>query len=392
MIVVPVSASPARRWLAHLVRAAAGSIRAGDPFDDEFAFEEAAVLALAQRHRVAPLLHLGFANGAIGDPLPASFREQCRNAYYATLRKNTVALEIGSCVRTELASEGISAAPLKGWTLVDGSSPVYDDPGVRPMDDLDLIVRRRDLDRASGVLTALGFDPVTGRTAARLAGGHEMAFHRRIGSIHLFVALHWAWAGPQSLLREFALSGDRFLDSFCEEAPGREGFVIPTHLGHLLFVAVHAARHAFGRWIWLLDIHRSLTSAPLDWRELVRSAHALRVSRPLYAGLVAARELLRTPVPKEVLSELSPGPVRRQLLHRSLAASHGEASTPTSGRVAKLLLGESWWNVARTAAWAAVPGRSWYEDRGLDASLARRIRRSGQTAWTRVVSTSGSEE
>jgi hypothetical protein len=380
MIVIPANASPARRWLAHLVRTAAGSVRAGDPFDDDFVFEEAAVLALARRHRVAPLLHLGFAKGRIGDPLPAGFREQCRNFFHATLRKNTVALEIGSCVLTELASGKIPAAPLKGWALVDGSSPAYDDPGVRPMDDLDLMVRRRDLERACGVLTALGFDLVTGRTAARLAGGHEVAFHRCVGGIHLFVELHWAWAGPQSLLREFALSGDRFLASLCEEVPRRAGFLAPTRLGHLLFVAVHAARHALGRWIWLLDIHRLVTSAPLDWDELVRSAHQLRVSRAIYAGLAAARELLRTPVPKEVLSELSPGPVRRQLLHRSLAASHGETSTATSGRVAKLLLGESWWNVARTAAWAAAPGRPWYQERGLDPSLMRRLRGNGGTA------------
>jgi len=359
MIVIPANASPARRWLAHLVRVAAGSIRAGDRFDDDFSFEEAAVLALARRHRVAPLIDRGFANGVIEDPLPASFREQCRHLYHATLRKNTVALEIGSCLLTELASAGIPAAPLKGWSLIDGPSPVYDDPGARPMDDLDLIVRREDLERTCGVLAKLGFDLVTGRTAARLAGGHEIAYHRCVGGIHLFVEVHWAWAGPESLLREFASSGDRFLDRFCEPIRGREGFVTPTRLGHLLFVAVHASRHAFGRWIWLLDLHRLVTSAPLDWEELVRLGRELRVSRAIYAGLAATRELLRTPVPKEVLSELAPGPVRRELLHRSLAASHREGSTAT---------------------WAAAPGRPWYQERGLDPSLLRRIRGTGGTA------------
>jgi hypothetical protein len=380
MIVITANASPARRWLAHLVRLAAGSIRAGDPFDDDFAFEEAAVLALARRHRVAPLLHAGFAKGVIEDSLPVSFREQCRDLYHATLRKNTVALEIGSCLLTELASAGIPAAPLKGWSLVDGPSPAYDDPGARPMDDLDLMVRREDLERACGVLASLGFDLVTGRAAARLAGGHEVAYHRCVGGVHLFVEVHWAWAGPESLLRELASGGDRFLERFCEPVRGREGFVAPTRLGHLLFVAVHAARHAFGRWIWLLDLHRLLTSAPPDWEELVRFARELRVSRAIYAGLAATRELLRTPVPKEVLSELAPGPVRRQLLHRSLAASHREGGAATSGRVAKLLLGESWWTVARTATWAAAPGRPWYQERGLDPSLLRRIRGIGGTA------------
>ena len=141
MIVIPANASPARRWLAHLVRVAAGSIRPGNPFDEAFAFEEATVLALARRHRVAPILHLGFAKGLIGDLLPASFREQCRNLYTTTLRKNTVALEIGSCVLTEFASGGIPAAPLKGWALVDGLSRAHDDPGARPVDELALMVR-----------------------------------------------------------------------------------------------------------------------------------------------------------------------------------------------------------------------------------------------------------
>lgn len=379
MIVLPASAPPAKRWLAHLVRAAAGSIRAGDPFDDDFGFEADAILSLAERHRVAPLIHHGLSKGVIGDPVAAGFRERCRNAYYATLRKNTIALEIGGCVLTELASQGIKAAPLKGWALVDGFAPAYDDPGVRPMEDLDLIVRRDDIDRAAAVLASLGFEAVTGRVATRLAGGHEIAFHRPVGGIHLFIELHWAWAGPQSLLRAFAVSGERFLESFCQEVSSRAGVFEPTRLGHLLFVAVHAARHAFGRWIWLLDIHRLVTSSSFDWDELVRVARALRISRPLYVGLTAARELLRTPVPKEVLSGLAPGPLRRQLLHRSLAASHRSTGGEAGGRVAKLLLGETWWDVARTATWAAAPGRAWYEERGLVPPSLRRIPGVGES-------------
>jgi hypothetical protein len=343
MIVIPANASPARRWLAHLVRVAAGSIRPGTPFDETFAFEEATVLALARRHRVAPLLHLGFAKGMIGDPLPASFREQCRDLYAATLRKNTVALEIGSCVLTELASGGIPAAPFKGWALVDGLSPAYDDPGARPVDELALMVRCQDLERVREVLESLGFDPVTDRTAARLAGGREVAFHRCVGGTHLFLELHCAWAGVQGLLREPALSGDRFLDSFCEKLRGREGFVIPTRLGQLLFVTTHAASHAFGQWIWLLDIHRLLTTAPLEWEELVRSACQLRVGRAVCDGLAAARDLLGTPVPKEVLSALAPEPVAPPHL-RDVA-----------------------------------PGRPWYRERGPDPTVLRRIRGIGGT-------------
>ena len=376
MFVIPPTASPARRWLAHLLRAAVGSIRPGDPFDDELPLDPAALRTLALRQRVAPLLHRGITTGAIGDPLPSSLTEALRRDYYATLRKNVIALELGAALRTDLAGAGVPAAPLKGWALLDGPHAVYSDAGVRPMDDLDLIVARRDCDRASEVLRDHGFAPVGTRAAARLAGGHEIAFHRRIAGVNLFVELHWAWAGSESLMRGFAVSGEQFLDELCDSAPATgataHGGPWPSRLGHLLFGAVHGARHAFSRWIWLVDLHRLVESGPLPWVALLRHAAAYRCRRPLYAGLAAARELLRTPVPKEVLAALAPGPLRRQLLHRSLAASGSESLR--SGRVAKLLLGESWWDVARTAAWAAAPGRAWYEKRGREPSLTRPAR------------------
>lgn len=372
MIVLPAAASAERRWLAHLVRAASGVTRAGDRFDDDLPFDRDAVMAAARRHRVAPLLHRGFVDERFGDPLPDAFRDECRGLYHATLRKNAVALEIGGAALAELAAAGIPAAPLKGLCLLEGPEAVYDDAGTRPMDDLDVMVARDRVEDAGRVLERLGFRCTTGRGRARFAGGHEIAYHRPVGGVNLFVELHWAWAGPESLMRGFALPGEIFLDEHCRRDAA--GIAWPTRLGHLLFVAVHAARHAFGRWIWLLDLHRLVGAAPVDWDALLAEARALRVRRPLYAGLRASRELLRTPIPKEVLAELAPGPVRRQLLQRSLAASGDAADTATSGRVAKLLLGETWWDVARTAAWASAPGPAWYAERGERVPRRARLR------------------
>jgi hypothetical protein len=376
VFLLPPGSAPERRWLAHLVRVAAGAVRSGDPFDDELPFDAASLLALAHRHRVAPLLHGGLVERRIVDPLPACFIEECRRTYYATARKNAVALETGARLRAELAAAGVPAAPLKGWALVEGPSPIYDDVGLRPMDDLDLMVARRDVERVVRLLETGGFLPVHSRDAARLAGSHEIGFHRRCAGVNVFVEVHWAWAGPESLLRGFGLSGERFLAEFCDPDPGLAGGRVPGPLGLLLFAAVHGARHAFSRWIWLLDLHCLVEAGAVDWDELLAAARALRVSRPLYAALTGARELLRTSVPKEVLAALAPGPVRRRLLQRSLAASHaGVTRIPDlrAARVAKLLLGESWWDVARTAAWAAAPGRAWYDARGEAASLGRRL-------------------
>jgi len=370
LIVLTHRATAARRWLAHLVRAAEGSIRRGDGFDGSDPFEDSAVLRAAQRFRLAPLLHRAAADGRLADPLSPGFREACERIYYATLRKNLVALDAAEPLLPELARVGIPAAPLKGWAFVAGDAPLYADCGTRPMDDLDLIVSAADAEKAARVIEAHGFRRTTGGRAA-LRGGHEIAFHRRSASVDVFVELHWAWAGPESLMREFGVTGTRFLEELCEQTP--DGARRPTPLGHALFTALHAARHALDRWIWLVDLHRLVSRDATPWPELLEGAERWRVRRPLYAALAATRELLRTPIPKEVLAALAPGPVRRRLLHRSLARS-GEASARTSRAAwtAKLLLGESWWDVARTAAWAAAPGADWFEARGREASWAAR--------------------
>lgn len=369
MIVLTHRATPARLWLAHLVRAAEGAIRRGDAFDGVDPFEDGAVLRFAQRARLAPLLHRAAADGRLSDPLSASFRDACERIYYATLRKNLVALDAAEPLLPELARVGIAAAPLKGWAFTSGEAPLYADCGVRPMDDLDLIVAADGREKAARVLEAQGFRRVTGGRAA-LSGGHEVAFHRRKAGVDLFVELHWAWAGSESLMREFSVTGHRFLEELCE--PAADGTRRPTRLGHLLFTAVHATRHALDRWIWLVDLHRLLTREPPTWSEVIEGAARWRVRRPLYVALAATRELMRTPIPKEALAALAPGPVRRRLLHRSLARSGEAHARSRAAWTAKLLLGETWWDVARTAAWAAAPGPDWFEARGRGASAGVR--------------------
>src|SRR5262249_8985857 len=55
-------------------------------------------------------------------------------------------------VCTALAAHGIQAATLKGWAL----ARLYGRPGLRPVGDVDLLVRREDLDHARTVLA--GFE------------------------------------------------------------------------------------------------------------------------------------------------------------------------------------------------------------------------------------------
>lgn len=348
---------PARRALAHGLRAAIGTGQAwtdADPLDGD------RLEALARQHRVGPLLHAATPPGA---PLPQRLRSRLRASYLGTLRKNSVALALGRELLDGFARADVTAAPLKGWALLEGPHAVYADPGLRPMDDLDVMVPREEVAAARHVLEGQGFRLVSGAPEARLAGGHELAFHRPVAGMHVFVELHWAWAGRESLLRSLALPGAAFLELL--EPAHRVDAAAATaraRAAHALFVAVHAARHAFCRWIWLVDLHRLLAAADeRTWQLLAAQAHTLRARRPLWIALEQAHELLGTPVPAGLLEALAPGPLRRRAIRRGLARS--QEGPHLAGRMAKLLLGDSWRDVARTALWALAPGRAWWEER-----------------------------
>jgi len=304
LIVLPRSAPASLRWLAHLLRAAEGAVRRGDPFDDDFPFDDGLVLRLAARHGVAPSLGRGLAAGCIGDPLPAAFRAACARAYEEATRRNLAARETGADLLAALAEAGAPAAPVGGWALSTGKEPVHPDPGTRPMDALELVVSSHDRAWSEALLVERGLRSRPGAEgvfADPERGAPPVVVHP---------------VRPRDLLAP-GLDPETFLRRECRPIPG--GGYEPTRLASLLLAAEQGARRGFARWIWLVDLNRLVCAGPLDWDDAVARAATWRVSGALYAGLLACRELLRTPVPKEALAALAPGRLRRRRLRRSLA-------------------------------------------------------------------------
>lgn len=321
MIVLPAEAPPARRWLAHLVRTAAGASRAGDRFDDVFAFDPEAVGALARRHGVAPLLHRGLETGRIADPLPQAFRREVAETWSRARRRSAAVLEAGSAALAELASAGVRAVPVGAFALVRGKDDLYLEPGLRPVEAADLVLPDASWASAAEALRGLGFAP------APLEGapGGPLRLVRRVQGTPVPLVLRTALRHG----RARGLSGARFLARHAEPAEG--GRVEAALAGHVLFAATRLARGGPVPWIEVVDMHRLVEARP-DWSALVREARESGLRRALYVGLATSRELLRSPIPKEVLSELAPGRLRRRLLHWRLAAEAREtaSSAPAS--------------------------------------------------------------
>jgi len=114
---------------------------------------------MAETEGVAPLLYwklkhwLEMGQGAAHAKLP-HLVERLAPAYYETLARNTVLLQELERILAAFEKAGIAVIVLKGAAL---AQTVYEDIGLRPMSDIDLLVRPEDVWRATHLLQRLEY-------------------------------------------------------------------------------------------------------------------------------------------------------------------------------------------------------------------------------------------
>jgi hypothetical protein len=75
---------------------------------------------------------------------------------------------------------------------------------------------------------------------------------------------------------------------------------VPSPEDLLLVLSVHAAKHVWGRLIWLCDIAQIVKRQDLNWDWVRAQAHHLGVERILHITLLLANRFLATPIPAPI--------------------------------------------------------------------------------------------
>ncbi len=176
-------------------------------------------------------------------------------AYYETLARNTLLLRELARILEAFDAAGIETIVLKGAAL---AQTVYEDIGLRPMNDIDLLVRPEDVEKAVAIMRRLDYQlnapPEHRRGMWKTIHYDYPLKHRDDG---LLVELHWNVIGPHSDWREPPT--EILWDSpYRWRLPaGKEFRVLPPLLflsslaAHLLF------RHGLSRarLLWYMDIY-----------------------------------------------------------------------------------------------------------------------------------------
>ena len=121
------------------------------------------------RQRVVALIGARVVDLAEGD-VPGAFRQAVAQALDTGRRVAAAQTLLTTHATTELERQGVRTAVLKGPLLAQA---LHGDPGLRPSDDIDLLVPPKDLERAVALLGRLGWGP----PVERLGGGHRPRLH-----------------------------------------------------------------------------------------------------------------------------------------------------------------------------------------------------------------------
>ena len=239
--------------------------------------------------RLLPLLYHNLRNLGLNDPL----LQYCQNLYRQTWLRNQGALRDLAHVLELWQKQGIEALLLKGMALALG---YYHDLGLRPMHDLDFLVRPQDALRAAESLAAEGWslwpNPERRLDAQEVDRNFEFHFTRGRGTT---IDLHW-----QSMPLPSPATDEAYWQGAVELRARGVACLVMDPADMLCYGLVHGMKHQDkGATRMLADMHTIIVKAgpSLDWERLVRQIRDNHLVLPMRSLFRYLRVLLRTPIP-----------------------------------------------------------------------------------------------
>ncbi len=258
-------------------------------------------LELASHHRVSPLLHYFLNhNPAISVPEEVS----------AILRQHASEQAIANIFQTQelirvlnvLKDEKLEAIPFKGPVL---GEYLYQNLGMRPFGDLDILIRKEQFSEVKAVLIAAGyqaFRKFSPEEEARFIDT-QMGFEFVRYDEQSVIEVHWSFLNA---VHSFTLSIE---DVWREKeelnlAGNPVCMFSPAHL--MVYLCAHGSKSLWARMRWLCDVAELIArhQETAYWQEVLQIAKASKGLRMLHTGLFLAHELLEAPVPADVLKQV----------------------------------------------------------------------------------------
>jgi len=264
-----------------------------------------ALPTLAEEQGLGPLVYSYLTE--IAAVIPAPTRTSLQGLYLRHRHANQVRGRLLCQLSTEFQQNEIEFIVLKGAVL---AHTVYAKPGLRPMRDIDLLVRKSDILRAQNILLQMGFALDSQGTGHRLPDKHLEFSSLRIDGIVNSLELHYNLFEshqPYSLQFDNLQAGRTIFQCHGVDMYGLRPEDMLLHLCE--HIRLHASIWRSLRLIWVVDIvgYAEQYVAEIDWAYVRRQTPSVmnllslfHTICPLSAKLLEASQVKIGSVPQGV--------------------------------------------------------------------------------------------
>jgi hypothetical protein len=253
---------------------------------------------LADRHGAQPFLCQALAG--VHDAVPADQMSSIMRSYEINLHRALLLSRELIRIVERLSALGIEVLPYKGPALAE---LVYTDIALRQSGDIDLLIHPQDFTRVRDAVRELGYTPHVPLTAAQerasLRSGYEAAFDGSAGPNLLEV--QWA-VQPRFYAIDFAMAG--LFQRAVNVSIGGHAMKTPSAEDLFLVLSTHAAKHVWGRLVWLCDIARIMSLPALNWGWIGSQAEVLGIVRIARVTMLLANRMLAATIPSAAHASL----------------------------------------------------------------------------------------
>lgn len=258
----------------------------------------------AERHGLAPLLYWRFRQEPTLFPL--AIYNRFKQAYLTTLGRNRIFFAELDRLLGLLTSQGITVVLLKGAVF---ARTLYEDIGLRPMSDLDILIRKQDIPEAVPLLKQHGYEePVLHQSELLKRDVTHDVHLRQVRPPHVDIEVHWLLVGGEKFRQKTDMAW--FWQRIVPLAGWGEGVATLSPTAHLLYLCAHLGyQHGLGTvgWLWLVELARFLQTYrhEIDWFDFVEGANHLSWSAAAYYTFQGVHQLFpKTIPPDQVMSRL----------------------------------------------------------------------------------------
>ncbi|MFZ2196931.1 MAG: nucleotidyltransferase family protein [Thermodesulfovibrionales bacterium] len=243
------------------------------------------VFRLAAMGGVSGLLYNNFKKLS---SVPKDFMHRLENYYFQIVRNNMLHVRETMRVLKLMRNEGIEVIPLKGSIAAD---MIFGNFGLYPTSDIDILVRRTDMDRVEEVLQKNGFTKTFDLKEKDLLAA---SYHVCYGNNKYVVEVHW-----NLVMRYFNVDSDfwwkdstkmRYEDCEVEILSGEK---------YILYLIFRLYSHAFRplRFSVLVSALIIAYSGKIDWRKLTDYSKTFKMNRLLIFTLRLMHDIHGNEIP-----------------------------------------------------------------------------------------------